>query len=475
MTQIKNWKKKNTFNHILLSIEELELKTFEVKSGITYKITVPLNMFEKYAIRLIQRSEEIHYSSINMDITQIGKLLHLDERLVKENLDNLSAIGMLNGVQSDMITINSDENAEYLRYENKFKKEHMTEVFHLTKSEHEDLEIYLQGIFEKNNENRDKKFDSVEILEEKESVKNVQLLNYSDNKFLIYSNDGINSQNDLKFLDERTLGNSTNSQNVPSNVLCHYDEFLPFLKDELQKNRDNLVIIGSKSIDKNNLSILPKKNMEDVYILSDSNETHERIFHVYNDDFLWIGDDFYQRNGEYVILNNDKKIKKTIREKLKDYFLQEIKNIYPEYDNLALEKIDKEIKNIESKIGKILTKKELDLEIQKINTAKNKLYGIDTKSARKRNEIRKKIDKFEEDKNNEALKNYPIYLKNRDKILAYESEVSELKKNAQKRDEDMKKINVLKNKRSVLLPKDVKENIAPFEKELKNIERLKYE
>lgn len=472
MTQIKNWKKKNTFDHILLGIDELPLETFEVKSQIGYKTTVPLNMFEKYAIRLIQRSEEIH-SSIKMNIGQIAKLLHLDERLVGENLDNLAAIGMLNGLDSDIITINSDENAEYLQYENKFKKEHMTKVYHLTKNEYENIGSYVQNVFEKDSENRSKKFSSIDILNQEESVKNVHLLHYSDNKFLIYSNDGINSQNDLKFLDQNTFGHSEKRQDVPSNMVCHYDEFLPLLKDRLQKNRDDLVVIGSHEIDKSNLFILPKKNIEDIYILSDSIETHKRIFQIYLNDFLWIGDDLYQKNGEFVIQHIDRGFKIEIKEKLSNYFLMQIQDVFPEYDNSKIARIDEEIQVLELQIDKIKTKKETDLEIQKLNTEKNKLYGIESNNTKKRSELRKNIDKLEEDNNQHALEKYPIYLKNRKTIFSYQTQVTDLKNQIEQRDLITKKINVLKNERGRLLPKEIKQRIAPIEKELKNLERLK--
>ncbi len=472
MTQIKNWKKRNTFDHILLDVDELPLETFEVESKITYKKTVPLNMFEKYAIRLIQRSEEIH-SSINMNISQIAKLLHLDERLVGENLENLAIIGMLNGIQSDIITINSDENAEYLQYENKFKKEHMTKVYHLTKNEYENIGSYVQNEFEKDSGNKGKKFSLIDVLDQKESVKNVHILHYSDNKFLIYSNDGVNSQNDLKFLDNEALKNNNMSPNIPPNVLCHYNEFLPFLKDKLQINREDIVIIGSKEIDKNNLFVLPKKNMGDIYILSDTQEGHDRIFDIYIDDFLWIGDDLYQKNAGFVIQYKDRELKVEIKEKLCNYFLMKIKNIFPEYDDTEINRIDHEIKVLELKTDKIKTKKETDLEIQKLNTAKNKLYGIESNNAKKRSELRKKIDGLEKDNNQQVLSKYSVYLENRDRILGYQTQVADLKNQTKKSDLITKKINVLKDNRAVFLPKEIKKKIAPFEKELKNLERLK--
>jgi len=472
MTQIKNWKKKNTFNHILLGIEALTLETFEVESKVTYKATVPLNLFEKYAIRLIQRSEEIH-SSLNMNIGQIAKLLHLDEKLVDENLKNLAAIGMLNGIDSDIITINSDENAEYLQYENKFKKEHMTKVYHLTKNEFENTADYVQKVFEKDSENRRYKFSSVDILNQEESVKNVHLLHCSDSQFLIYSKDGVNSQNDLKFLDKQTFKNNNMSSNIPPNVLCHYDEFLPLLKDKLEKNREDIVIIGSREIDKNNLLVLPKKNIGDIYLLSDSKEEHARIFDMYIDDFLWIGDDLYQKSAEFIIQNTDRELKVEIKEKLCSYFLMKIKTIFPEYDEAKINSIDQEIKALDQKIDKIKTKKETDVEIQKLNTVKNKLYGIESGNSKKRSELRKKIDKLEEDNNQHELDKYPVYLKNRKTIFSYNKQVTDIKSQIEQRDFITKKINVLKNEKGRLLPKEIKKIIAPIEKEIKNLERLK--
>jgi hypothetical protein len=472
MNQIKNWKNKNKFNHTLSGIKELPLETFEIESKVTYKITVPLNMFEKYAVRLIQHAERVH-SSISMNIAQIAKLLHLDERLILENLENLAAIGMINGLHSDIITINSDENAEYLQYENKFKKESMTITYHLTKNEYKNLNKYIQNIFEKDSQNRGKKFSDIDILNEKESVKYACLLNYSDNQILIYSSDGINSQNDLKFLDEEAMESDDTNQNIPSNILCHYDEFLPLLRDMLMTNKDHLVVLGSKEVDKENLSILPNKNREDIYILSDIKVGHQCIVNIFTDDFLWIGDELYQRDGVFIIQKVDNDFKTDIKEKLSDYFLMQIKNIYPKYDYHKISKIDQKIKALKSKINQIKTKKETDSEIQKLNTAKNKLYGIESNNAKKRSELRKVISDFDKEDNQKALKKYPVYLENRDKIIGYELSVDYLINKRKECDNLIQKLNILKKERSILLPKDIKEQIALFEKELKNLERLK--
>ena len=470
MTQIKNWKKRAKLDHILLSIEDLELKTFEIESRITYKKTLPLNMFEKYAIRLIQRSEEIH-SSITMNITQIANFLHLDKKLIHENLENLANIGMLNGLNSDIITINSNENAEYLQYENKFKKESLKNTYHLTKDEYENHNRYIQNIFEKDSQNRDKKFHTVDILNKKESVKYAYLLHYDNNHVLTFSQDGVNSRNDLKFLNKEILTNHKSS-NIPSNTLCHYDEFLPFLRDKLTKNKEHLVILGTKEVDKNNLFILPKKS-EDIYILSNSKEKHQRILNILTDDFLWIGDELYQREGLFIVQNENRAFKQVIKKKLIDYFLIQIKNIFPEYDNLKIRKIDQEIKILKSEVNQVQTKKETDLKVQELNTAKNRLYGIENKNPKKRSEVRKRIDKLEKENHEELLREYPIYLKNRKKILEYQSKVDTLKKQTQESDNLNKKINILHKKRATLLPKELKEEITPLEKELRKLERLK--
>lgn len=124
--KIRNYKKDNKFEHKLESIENVDLSTFEVLTNIFYKQTIPLNLFEKYSLQLIEKAENIYAT---MDIKRIAGLLHLDENLIKENLRNLSQIDMINGIESDNISINYDENAEYLQYENKFKKEKIEKSF----------------------------------------------------------------------------------------------------------------------------------------------------------------------------------------------------------------------------------------------------------------------------------------------------------------------------------------------------------
>lgn len=65
-----------------------------------------------------------------MNIKKIADLLNLDENIIRENLKIQLRIDMINGLDiSDNLIINFDENAEYLQYENKFKKEKFKKDF----------------------------------------------------------------------------------------------------------------------------------------------------------------------------------------------------------------------------------------------------------------------------------------------------------------------------------------------------------
>ena len=142
MSQIRNYKKKNKFDSKLCSIKDIELLTFEAYVNILFKQTVPLNLFEKYSLKIIQKADEKY---LTMNIKKIADLLNLDENIIRENLKNLAQIDMINGLDSDNLIINFDENAEYLQYENKFKKEKIQERFYLTKDEFKDIHNFLKS------------------------------------------------------------------------------------------------------------------------------------------------------------------------------------------------------------------------------------------------------------------------------------------------------------------------------------------
>jgi len=471
MGQIKNYKKENKFNHILLHIEDIELSTISVDCKIKYKKTIPLNMFEKYALRLIDRADEI-YSDMN--IPKIAKLLHLDENLVKESLENLEAIDMINGINSDIITINKDENSIYLQYENKFKEESSRNNYFLTKNEFKNIDNYILDIFKQNIEDNDKKYINYEIIEESETIKNATMLNYSNNKFLILSNDGINKQNDLKFIESNVFTN--NSENIVKDIFCHYDEFLPLLRDKLFMNKDNLILIGSTNIDKNNLDVLKaNKTIEDTFILSNSNEKHNRIFDIIVEDFFWIGDELYIKENEYIIKSKNNTFKRIIKNKLNNYFIDKILEIEPNYNIKKLDRLNKLIENVKDKVSecKFQTKKEFDDEVKKINTDKNKLYGSTSKKSKARIELRKKIDKLEEKNSQDELNKYPEYIKNRNKILNLKKEAVVLEKEKEEIVDLESELNKLNHEKSLLISKDNKSKIVPIEKELKKLERLK--
>lgn len=472
MGQLKNYKKEKKFEHTLLNIENIELSTYEIDCTISYKKTVPLNIFEKYSIRLIEKADEI-YSDMNIE--KIAQLLHLDENLIRENLENLESIDMLHGVNSDFITINKDENSVYLQYENKFKIEHIVKNYHLTQKEYENKDDYILKEFEKNFENKDKKFKNHRIDNENSSIKNVNLLNYSNGNFLIFSKDGINSQNDLKFMDENSFSDIKKDNISSDNIFCHYDEFLPLLRDRLHIDKNEIIVISSQKIVKENLAILPSKRDNDIYILSNSNEKYKRIFNILYSDFVWIGDKFYRRDGDYIFEKNDTFLKEKIKNSLKSYFRDKIIEIEPNYN---LEKINN-FENKLNKINKTLTKfefqtsKKIEEKIQKINKNKNELYGLRSKKSKVRSDLRKKIDGFENSDNQKELKKYDVYLENREKILNLKKLVEDLEIQKKEISEYHVLIDNINYEKSQLVSKENKEKIAPFEKEIKNIERLK--
>jgi len=474
--QIKNYKKENKFNHTLLNYEDIELSTIKIDCKIDFKKTIPLNIFEKYAIRLIDKADKI-YSDMN--IAKIAKLLHLDENLVKENLENLEAIDMINGINSDIITINKDENSIYLQYENKFKIESIRENYHLTKNEYEDIENYVLEIFKNNIQDNDKKYLDFEIKSANETTKNAIILNFNDSKFLLMSKDGINKENDLKFIDINTHSSTVINKNIPNNTFCHYDEFLPLLRDKLSINKNDIVVIGSQYIDKNNLDIFKVQkdnNKDDLFLLSFSDEKYNnRVFDIDTNDFVWIGDNLYLKEDDFIIESKDIVIKENIKLKLNNYFINKILDIEPNYNIEELNRLNNLIGTLKDNFSqfKFQTKKEIDEEVKKINTDKNKLYGFTSKSAKTRNESRKKINKLEESNNQDELSKYTNYMKNRNKILDLKDKVMLLEDEKKEIVKLESELNELNREKSILIPKESKSKIAPIEKELKKLERLK--
>jgi len=469
MGQIKNYKRDNKFEHKLFGIEDIELATYKIECKVYYKKTVPLNMFEKYSIRLIEKADEVNS---NLSVNKIANLLHLDESLVRENLENLGEIDMLHGIDSDVITINRDENSIYLQYENKFKIESTQNTHHLTKSEHAVKEEYIEKEFEQNKDYKDKKFKNLKILDETKSSKSTYVLNYSNNNFLIYSKDGINQKNDLKFIDTATFSECCEEQKIENNIFCHYDEFLPLLRDKLAFSK-GIVIIGSKGIDKDNLDVLKvKKDLESTFILSESDKEHERMFNIEVDDFAWIGDEFYLKEEDFIVKSEDITFKKIIKQKLNDYFLDKILEIEPSYDTEKFNRLNLLIEDIENQINefKFQTKKEIEEEVKKINTEKNKLYGLTSKNSKTK---RKQIDKLQESNNLRELEKYSEYIKNRDLILDLKSKATLLEKDKDNMVKLESELSVLNQEKSTLIFKENKSKIKPLEMEINKLKRLK--
>lgn len=473
MGQIKNYKKENNFEHMLLDIRDIELSTYEVSCQIEYKRTVPLNMFEKYSIRLIERADEIH---ADMSIKKIAELLHLDENLIRENLHNLRQIGMLSNVESDSITVNKDENAEYLQFENKFKIEEQNEIYHVTNNEYTNIEIFVQNEFERSGENKNKKFQSFMELKKQEALKKASLLSYSDDKFLIFSKSGINHQNDLKFIDKPTIENIKVDKSITPNVLCHYDEFLPLLRDKLSINKEHIVVIGSRNIQKEFLDVFKAhKTDEELFILSQDNAEHKRTFVVGNEDFAWIGDEFYVRQDKFVVVEKESTKKEKIKQQLKDFFLNKIFETEPAYDVEKVQMLDNEINDIQIRLDSLeaKTQKEFNKLINELNTKKSGLYGLNEKNPKVRNDLRKKLDQYEVSGNQAELEKYPVYMKNKDQIFKCKEKIVLLEKQKEDLIQLEQDRQVLHTKKAQLVSKENLKKIVPFEKELKMLERLK--
>lgn len=478
MSQIRNFKKKNKFDSKLCSIKNIELSTFEAYVNILFKQTVPLNLFEKYSLKIIQKANEI-YSTIN--IKKIADLLHLDENIIRENLKNLAQIDMINGLDSNNVTINFDENAEYLQYENKFKKEKIQENLYLTKDEFKDIYNFVKNNFEKNIKENDKKFLNFELIGSKESTKKVKLLTYSDKKFLIYSNQGINNHNDLKFLDNQIYENLSNQTFIQNeNFFCHKEEFLPILRDKISLNKDNsiVVVFSTKIEDTAHEIIKLNKNQKNLYIFTNyTNDKEKRIFFIdiTLDDIFIFGNEYYIRKNDSIYEINNLEDKKNIKEILSNYFLEKIIMVEPNYDKNTLDEINIQIEEIEKSMNNLTfkDKKDFDKEMQKIKEAKNKLYGIDLNDSKKRVSVRKRIDEFEKINNEKQLEKYPIYLENRTKIFELAKELENYEKQKENLETLQRELNILNQKKSSLISKENKEEIIQFENELKNINRMK--
>lgn len=233
--RLKNYRKNKNYNNKLLKVENIALSTYNITVDIFYKRTIPLNLFEKYSLRLIEEAEKIND---DMNIDKISQILFLDGKIIKQNLNNLQEIGMVDGVDSDIITINRDKNAEYLQFECKFKTEEIRKNFDITESEKNDLESFIQNWFERDKENNDKKFSDYRVISESESLKNIILLIFENKEFRLLGKQGINHESDLKFFYGKEIeGYFSNLGKHKKNVYCHKDEFLPESLLSGQKNK----------------------------------------------------------------------------------------------------------------------------------------------------------------------------------------------------------------------------------------------
>lgn len=351
----------------------------------------------------------------------------------------------------------------------------------MTKDEFDMLEKIVKDDFEKTTKEHDKKYLDYELIEEDESIKQVKFLKFSDNNFLIFSDFGVNHQNDLKFINNDTFNTSKNVL-IEEEFYCHKEEFLPILRDKLSLDKNSsLVVVFSKEIEDDNFKLAKTiKKENDLYVFTNSDaKKDKRVFvtHQELDDVFVIGKEFFIRkeNFIYEIKNIDEK--NEIKDFINSYFINKIREIEPNYDISKLEELNYKIDSIRESIGKFTykTKKEFEDEIRKINENKNKLYGIDLKHSGKRSQLRKQLDKWNEQNNDNELQKYPIYLENREEIKELKNQVLQLEKEKEEFNKYEKEINKINQEKSNLISEVNKEKVSIFEKELKNINRLKYE
>jgi len=199
-------------------------------------------------------------------------------------------------------------------------------------------------------------------------------------------------------------------------------------KNLVKENLENLEAIGMLNNIKSDNIIINRANTAD-------NKNYKRVFEIEFDDFVWIE-------------IKDNNYKKEIKEKLEEHFNKKILEIEPNYNLEKNKDIDNQINSLNNKLDsfKFKTKKEIDIEIQRINTEKNRLYGLTAKNAQTRSKARQKIDKFENENNQEESR----------EIIKLSQDISELN-----------------NKKSKPISKENKQKINIFEKELKNLQKLK--
>lgn len=465
--QLKNYRKDKNFNNILLKVQTIDLSTYHIKTEITYKRTIPLNLFEKYAIRLIEKAEEIQD---DMNIKKISKLLFLDEKLVEQNLQNLEAIEILNGAQSDRITINRDENAEYLNFENKFKKEKTKEEFDITETEKNDLNAFINKWFKNNQENNDKKFCIFRVLNEQESSKEVILFIFDNTEFRLLGKQGFNDQSDLKFFYGKEI--EEYFQNIPlpdNNIFCHRDEFLPESLLVGDKKNKNKVFLSFREIDfQRYQSLFIALEDHKTFILTNQNglsfspKLENRIFTSHEEfrDFIVIDDKIYFQKNDYIysekIGNNSHVL--NFKEVIRNQILEKIAVLSPNFQYDSFIGLEKEIQEFKKSNG-VSSKKEARGQAQKIGEEKNRLYGA------KDNKQRKRIDELEKEGKLEDLqKKYPIYWKNRNKIFQLKIEQERLSNYSEEEIEELYK------RRNKMIPSEKKEDILKLIKLLKELE-----
>jgi hypothetical protein len=430
--RIKNYRKDfKDFKERLLKVTDIKLYTYKIEAEIFYRKTVPLNIFEKYILRILEKSEEL---GDEVGIEEISKILFVDKNLIERNLENLEGVGFVKNLR-----VNRDENAEYLQFENKFKVEKLRNdkkyfhTFHITQEERENLEEYLQKKLEK-----DQKLERVEISRENESFKTVQLLLFENGVHWLNGKNGINQTEDLKFLEDI----SKYFLNLPipkENFFCHKEEFPALIRDKFVSLKDEKTrIFISGNFDKTGLEILKTSKLFEkmVFVLTNTEDlqkqvekkAEKRIFLLEEkpilEEFVLIGNDIYFQEDDFIycypnpeedfrVLSFTKEVKRELEERIGDFDFQKEREI------------EQKIKGI----GVLKTQKELDSEIGEIGLKINKLLGV------KNSKERKKIDLADHENGDEVveLKKIQENLQEEKKSLGkQEIEKESLKKDLEK-------------------------------------------
>jgi len=422
--QLKNKKNKDSY---LLGYKEIEGKVYKVEVDIEYKEMEEMNLFEKYIVKILKEANE---RNVEIDNKEISDILHLNEDIVYSILENFENIGLVSGLNSDYIFLNYEENKEFLDYDMKFYLRTTKKNYEL--NDLDLLEENLKNDFDKNNF----RLANYKIIDEKITSKTIYYFGYSDNNFLWYSkNKLVNNPQDFELIKSQI--NDIEFVKLEYKVFCHKEEFLPYLREFIYQTP---TIISTKQVDfkleitnKNYYLLTPDiENAKNMY-------QKDKVFEYDFGDFVWVNDKVYVFKDDFVVEGEiDKNF---VKNTLIKYFIDKIKEIEPNYEELL--ELRESVEDIN-----------YDEEIRKLGTERSEYF--------KDKNQRKKIFQLEKYNNIEKLKEYSKYWENREKILEINKKIKEF----EKMKERLKKIKEETQKLE-------HPEILKLEQDIKNIKELK--